>query len=190
LKNSPAKTKRSSSDKSLLLLRILVLVVVIAISAYIFFIPEKYLKLLSAYGYFGVFVVSILSNATVLIPAPGLLLVLSFGARLNPFLVGLFAGLGAALGEISGYMTGFSGQALVENRDIYERLSLWMRKNGPITIVISAFIPNPLFDLTGIIAGVLKMPLINFLIWAAVGKILKMTVVALAGAGIISLKLN
>jgi membrane protein DedA with SNARE-associated domain len=166
-----------------------VLLIVIAISTYIFFIPEEQIALLSGYGYFGVFAVSILTNATLFIPAPGLLLVLSFGARLNPFLVGLFAGLGAALGEISSYMAGFSGQALIENRDIYERLSLWMKKNGPITVVISAFIPNPLFDLTGIIAGALKMPLTNFLIWAAVGKILKMMIIALIGAGIINIKI-
>lgn len=165
--------------------RILVLIAVIAISLYIVFIPEEQIAKLEGYGYAGIFLISVISNATVLIPAPGLLIVFSMGARLNPFLVGMFAGIGAALGELSGYMAGFSGQALVENSDRYKRLSKWMQRNGPLTIIISALIPNPVFDLTGIIAGILKMPVINFVLWAAIGKILKMTVVALFGFGVL-----
>lgn len=163
----------------------IVLIAVIAVSLYIFFIPEEQLIKLEGYGYAGIFLISILSNATVFIPAPGLLIVFSMGARFNPWLVGLFAGLGAALGELSGYMAGFSGQALVEHTNRYKRLSQWMQRNGPLTIVISALIPNPVFDLTGIIAGILKMPIFSFLLWAAIGKILKMIIVALFGYGIV-----
>lgn len=161
------------------------LIAVIAISTYIVFLPEEHVKTLEGYGYAGIFLISVLSNATVLIPAPGLIIVFSLGARFNPFLVGVFAGTGAALGELSGYMAGFSGQALVENSERYKRLTQWMKRNGPLTVLLSAFIPNPFFDLTGIIAGILKMPVTRFLLWAAIGKIMKMTVIALFGYGLI-----
>ena len=175
----------SKAPKKLTFIRILVLIAVIAISTYIVLLPEEHVRTLEGYGYIGIFLISILSNATVLIPAPGLIIVFSLGARFNPFLVGIFAGTGAAIGELSGYMAGFSGQALVENSQRYQRLTQWMKRNGPLTVMISAFIPNPVFDLTGIIAGILKMPISRFLIWAAIGKILKMTVIAMFGYGLI-----
>ena len=52
---------------------------------------------------------SILSNATVLIPLPGVLLTSAMGAVFNPVYVALAAGSGAALGELSGYMAGVGG---------------------------------------------------------------------------------
>ena len=58
-----------------------------------------------------------------------------------------------------------------------------MKKNGELTILVMAFIPNPFFDLTGIAAGILKMPVWKFLFWAFIGKFFKMLLIALAGAG-------
>ena len=159
----------------------------IGISIYIFLIPEKQLEKLSTYGFLGIFAISIISNATVLIPAPGLLIVFSLGARLNPLWVGVTAGIGAAIGELSGYMAGFGGQALIENVAAYDRMVAWMQKNGPLTVILLALIPNPVFDLTGIAAGALKMPIWQFLFWAIIGKTGKMLLVAYAGGGISSL---
>ncbi|HQF63663.1 MAG TPA: hypothetical protein PLT26_14275, partial [Anaerolineaceae bacterium] len=50
-----------------------------------------------------------------------------------------------------------------------------------------AFIPNPLFDAAGMIAGALKMPLWRFLIYCWIGKCLKMLAFALGGAALIDL---
>jgi membrane protein DedA with SNARE-associated domain len=166
--------------------RLLALIFVIAVSIYIIRIPEEQVGKLEGYGYPGIFIISILSNATVLIPAPGLVIVFSMGARFNPLWVGIAAGLGATIGELSGYLAGFSGQAIVENRQLYERMVSWMKKNGPLTVVSLAFIPNPIFDLTGIAAGALKMPIWKFLFWAMIGKIIKMLLTAYAGAGLFS----
>jgi uncharacterized membrane protein YdjX (TVP38/TMEM64 family) len=54
-------------------------------------------------------------------------------------------------------------------------------------VLLLAFLPNPLFDLTGIAAGALKMPLRAFLLWCWIGKTSKMLLVALAGAGVVAL---
>jgi membrane protein DedA with SNARE-associated domain len=176
-----------SSDTLILVARVLALIFVIAVSVYIITIPEEQADRLEGYGYPGIFILSILSNATVLIPAPGLIIVFSMGARINPFWVGIAAGLGATIGELSGYLAGFSGQAIIENRQLYERMVTWMKKNGPLTVVSLAFIPNPIFDLTGIAAGALKMPIWKFLFWAMIGKIIKMLLTAYAGAGLFSI---
>lgn len=159
---------------------------VIAITVYILRMPEEQARQLEAFGYLGIFLISILANATVLIPAPGLVLVFSMGARFNPLLVGLAAGAGATLGELSGYLVGFSGQAIIEDRTRYDKMVNWMRKNGPITIIVLAFVPNPLFDLAGMVAGALRMPVYKFLFWALIGKTIKMIVFSYAGAGVLS----
>jgi membrane protein DedA with SNARE-associated domain len=104
------------------------------------------------------------------------------GAVFNPLLVALAAGTGSALGELTGYMAGFSGQGVAERTPFYERLEAWTEKFGGWTILILAFIPNPVFDIAGAAAGALKMPIYKFLFWAWIGKTLKMLLFAYAGA--------
>jgi len=59
-------------------------------------------------------------------------------------------------------------------------------KHGSWTILLLAFIPNPLFDLAGFVAGSMKLPLWKFLLLTVVGKIGKMLLFAYLGAGIYS----
>lgn len=103
------------------------------------------------------------------------------GSILHPFWVAVAAGAGAGLGELSGYLAGFSGQAVVENKDLYQRLHKWMKKNGPLTVLFLAAIPNPFFDLAGIAAGMLKMPLLKFMFWVWIGVTIKMIIFSYAG---------
>ena len=135
-----------------------------------------------AYGYPGIFLISLAANATVMFPAPSLALVFALGGVLNPILVGLAAGLGEALGELTGYLAGYSGQAVIENREIYDRLHGWVKQYGLATIFFLSVFPNPFFDLAGITAGVLRFPVGYFLLSCWLGKTLKTTVFALAGA--------
>lgn len=162
------------------------MILVIAITLYILFMPEEQAEKLASYGYAGIFLISILANATVLVPAPGLVIVFSMGARFDPLLVGLAAGAGATLGELSGYLAGFSGQAVIENQARYDQMVHWMRKYGPLTISLLAFIPNPLFDMAGIVAGILRLPVLRFLLYAFIGKTPKMLLFAYLGAGILT----
>jgi membrane protein YqaA with SNARE-associated domain len=115
------------------------------------------------------------------LPAPGLAITFAAAGVFSPFWVGVVAGAGAALGEMTGYLAGFSGQAVIENRQLYERLKSWMQRFGSATVLVLAIIPNPFFDLAGISAGALKMPVYKFLFWCVLGKILKMLAVAYAG---------
>ena len=165
--------------------RIFALVAVIGISFFVYSIRDRADEF-AVYGYPGIFIISFLANATVLLPAPGVAIVFAMGAVFNPLAVGLAAGAGGALGEISGYLAGFSGQAVIEQVKIYDRLVLWMKKNGSLTIFILAALPNPIFDLAGIAAGVLKMPLLRFLFWCFLGVTLKMTLFACLGSASLS----
>lgn len=172
--------------RRLFLLRVLALLVVVALSVYIFSIRGQ-AEQLAQYGYLGIFLVAFMAYATVLLPAPGVAIVFTMGSVFNPFYVALAAGAGAALGEVSGYLAGFSGQAVVERADIYERLTRWMTNNGPLTVLLLAAIPNPFFDLAGVAAGALKMRLPVFLFWVWIGETLKMLFFAYAGSGLLNI---
>ncbi len=142
------------------------------------------------YGYPGIFLISILANATILLPAPGFAIVFAMGGVFNPLIVGIVAGAGAAIGELSGYMAGFSGQPIAEKTKIYLRIESWMQRYGMLTIFVLAAIPNPFFDLGGMAAGALKMPLYKFYISCLLGKIIKMWLFAYAGAYSINWLIN
>lgn len=163
------------------LLRILALLAVIGLSVFLFSIRNQATQL-AAYGYPGLFLFSVLSNATVILPMPGVALTFTAGAVLNPFLVGVVAGVGSTLGELTGYLAGFSGRAVINDYKIYQRLRNWTEDHGQWAILVLAIVPNPVFDIAGAAAGALKMPVHHFLFWAGIGKTIKMVGFALAGA--------
>ena len=165
----------------LTLIRIFSLVVVIAITIFIFSIRDQADRL-AGYGYPGIFLLSIMANATLILPVPGIALTFTLGAVLHPFWVALAAGTGAVLGELTGYLAGFSGRGVVENNPTYQRIKDWTADHGGWAILLLAFIPNPLFDLAGAAAGALGMPVQVFLFWAWIGKTLKMLLFAYAGS--------
>jgi len=169
-----------------ILVRAFALIAVIGITVFLYLHRDQVSKL-QVLGYPGIFLVSLLSNATLILPIPGVLFTSAMGAIFNPFYVALAAGSGATLGELTGYLVGFSGQGVVENKKWYDRISRWMLKYGDLTIFLLALIPNPFFDIAGMVAGALKMPLWRFLLWVWLGKCLKMLAFALGGAGIAGL---
>lgn len=164
-----------------MVLRVLALIAVIGITAYIFSIRD-HVEEFAAYGYPGIFIIMLMANATVFLPAPGVAVVFAMGNVFNPLLVGLAAGTGGALGELSGYLAGFSGQAVVERTDVYKKINPWVKKYGAWAILVLSAIPNPFFDIAGIAAGMAKMPFWKFLLFCWAGQLIKMTIFAYAGA--------
>jgi membrane protein YqaA with SNARE-associated domain len=102
---------------------------------------------------------------------------------LNPYLVGLVAGIGSALGEITGYLAGSGSEKIVENEKFkkYDKYFKMIKKYDMAAIFALAFIPNPLFDIAGIAAGSLKIPLHRFLIACALGRIARYILLAYLG---------
>ena len=144
---------------------------------------------LRRYGYLGVFLIPLIGSASFILPMPGLAVIAGGGAFLDPIfgvppwaVVGLLAGLGEALGELTGYGAGYGGRAALENRRFLSRLERWMHKQGSVVMFTMAVIPNPLFDVAGVLAGVVRMPLWKFFTSVLLGKIIKSMYVAGAGA--------
>ena len=173
--NKPGSSKFMTN-----ILRILALFGVVAITIYIFSIRDR-VEQFAAFGYPGIFLIALLANATVLLPAPGVAVIYAMGAIFNPLGVGLAAGTGGAIGELSGYLAGFSGQAVVERTSAYNRIKPWVDKYGGWAIMVLSAIPNPFFDIAGIAAGIAKMPIQTFLLFTWIGQLIKMTLFALAG---------
>lgn len=134
------------------------------------------------FGYFGAFLIMLIANATVILPAPGVAVVFAMGGLLNPLGVALAAGAGGTLGEMTGYLAGYGGQAAVENTQVYNRILPWVQKYGAWVILVLSAIPNPFFDIAGIAAGISKIPLWKFLLACWVGQTIKMSMFAFAGA--------
>jgi membrane protein DedA with SNARE-associated domain len=178
--SAPEAKARAASDWKSIGLRVLALVAVIGITVYIYSIRERADEF-AAWGYPGIFLVALMANATIFLPAPGLAIVYAMGAVFQPLGVGLAAGAGGAIGELSGYLAGFSGQTVIENTKIYERVSPFVQKYGGWAILVLSAIPNPFFDVAGVAAGIVKMPMWKFLSFCLVGQIIKMTVFAYAG---------
>jgi membrane protein DedA with SNARE-associated domain len=156
--------------------------VVLGITTGIFLIRDRAAEL-AYFGYPGIFAVALLANATLILPAPWLAVIFAMGAVFHPVGVAIAAGTGATLGELTGYLAGFSGQAVIPSGLTYDRLRGWTERHGGWAILVMAFIPSPLFDVAGMAAGALRMPVVKFLLWAWVGKTLKMLAFAYAGAG-------
>ena len=163
------------------LLRVLAIAAVIGITVYIYSIRDR-VEDFAAYGYPGIFLIALMANATVFLPAPGVAVVFAMGSIFNPIGVALAAGTGGAIGELSGYLAGFSGQAVVEKTDIYNKINPWIEKYGGWAILVLSAIPNPFFDIAGIAAGMAKMKPWRFLLFCWIGQLIKMAIFAYAGA--------
>jgi membrane protein YqaA with SNARE-associated domain len=178
---SPNDTATTTPKKwRLRLVQVLTIIIVIgAVAASLYF--RDHLQELEGYGYAAVFLVGLVSNATLILPVPGLAVSSLMGGVFNPWIVGIVGGIGQALGELSGYMVGYSGQELVDENPTYDRLTSWMRRHGMLTVFVLSVTPNPIFDLGGIAAGALRYPIWKFLISCAAGKIVKNIAFALFG---------
>jgi membrane protein DedA with SNARE-associated domain len=169
---------------------ILTLLVIIAISVTLFFYgrhPEVVARL-KDYGYLGAFLISLIGNATILLPGIVLPILSGLGivfypvtGLVGPVMVGVVGAAGAAIGEMVGYMVGYSGRGIVENNQLYDRLVNQVRRWGSLAIFILSLVPF-FFDLVGIAAGVLRFPLWKFVLMCWLGRTILYTVFVVAAA--------
>ena len=169
---------------------ILLLVGMLALSAGIAFLlfkfQDTYNVSLRNYGwlaYLLVFVVSLLSSATIFVPAPGIAFVLAAAIVWDPTLVAIAAGTGDAIGETTSYWTGYIGEKIIvdEHLPAYQKAVSWMNKYGAWAIFGVALVPIVLFDLVGLAAGALKIKWWKFLLAALGGKVPRAFLVAYTG---------
>lgn len=137
---------------------------------------------LREFGYLGVFIISVLASATLFIPAPGWAIVIVMARVLDPILVGITAGVGSAIGELTAYAAGSGAAKLLHSNSHFKKFKGWIKRNDLLAIFILAAIPNPLFDVAGIAAGSLGIKWWRYLISTAAGRTLRYILLAYLGA--------
>ena len=146
------------------------------------------IRALKEWGYYGVFLISLISSATILLPAPGWAVVIAMSTVLNPYLVGLYAGVGSGIGEITGYMAGHGIVRILKKNNIdLKKYKDAIRKYDVLAVFVLAAIPNPIFDIAGIAAGSVGIPWPRFLVACVAGRVLRYVLLAYLGSFSISL---
>lgn len=153
----------------------------IAISFLIIYYREN-LEKLTTYGYLGIFLINLLGSATIVIPAPSLIATFIGGSIYNPLLVGIFSGVGASIGETTGYMAGYGGSVMITEHKHFKRVEKWMNENGFMTIFILSVIPNPIFDLSGMFAGATGYSFKKYFTAVIIGKTLRFIGISFLGS--------
>lgn len=167
------------------LVSLLLVIAIVVCIVYFYWRNPGIFKELKAYGYLGAFIISIILNATIILPVSNMAIMMSLGATLPlPFVVGLVGGFGAAIGELTGYVAGRSGRGLLARSHMYGRIEGWVMRWGWLAIFVFSVVPF-VFDLVGIAAGALRLPLWKFFIPCWLGRtVLYVFMVTMAALGL------
>ncbi len=140
-----------------------------------YFASKVDIEQLRSYGYLGAFLAGLIANATIALPVPGVAVTMGVAVAMPGewWLVALVAAVGEALGESTAYLAGYGGSAVIENKQMYQRLHYWMERYGAITVFVLSAIPNPFIDLAGITAGASQFGYPKFLLFCWLGKSVK-----------------
>jgi membrane protein YqaA with SNARE-associated domain len=136
------------------------------------------------YGYFGIFLVSLLGAASVFFPVPDSAIIFALAglSLFNPLLITVAATIGGTIGEFSGYLLGFGGRKTInkhygKNIDFFNKLFI---KYGSLAIFIFALTPLP-DDLVFIPLGVMRYNVAKAIIPAFVGKFILNLIIVYSG---------
>lgn len=134
------------------------------------------------FGYLGVFIISFIGSVSVIFPIPYTIVIFFLGSVLDPVFVAVSGGLGAAIGEFSGYAIGYSGTKIIseERRKKMGYMVKLFDKYGPASIFFFALTPLP-DDLLFIPLGVMRYPFLKAFIPALLGKTLMTFILAFSG---------
>ena len=144
---------------------------------------QEFFLQLSNLGYFGIFLISLIGSSTIIFPLPASTFVFMAAAVLNPLLLGVVAGTGAALGELVGYIFGRAGRKIGQKKfekELDKARKMFEKYGGFLALIIFAATPLP-DDVAGIIAGLLKYDVKRFFIAVSIGKIIFHLVLAYGG---------
>ncbi len=160
---------------------ILLVVGTVLLTVALVMIPVDLVQGLGNFGYLSVFLLTLLASATLVFPSPALGAALLGGAALNPWIVGVVAGIAAGLGESTGYLAGLGSSTFAVRSRLYPSIERWVHRWGILTIFILAGIPSPLIDLAGIAAGTLRMSFWRYMLACLAGKTVRFIGVAWVG---------
>ncbi len=162
--------------------------VALILSIVILYFSDQICAFFGQFMYIGVFALSLFAHATVFFPTIALQIgMISIAMHLDPLLFGIFAGIGSAIGELSGYALGRGSEGLLKNQNKFAQKIIdfqhkILKFHPEFAIFLLSAIPNPLFDFAGIFAGFAKMKWQYFVIFCALGRIIRYTLIGYFGA--------
>jgi membrane protein YqaA with SNARE-associated domain len=127
--------------------------------------------------YFAIFLISIIGNVSVIMPVPYIiaLAILVVVLPINPLLVGISAGFGASIGELSAWLLGRGTSEMIEDTSYGKRLDslakLVKKGYGIPLIIFFAATPLP-DDLLLIVLGMVNYNIGYALVACFIGKII------------------
>jgi len=143
---------------------------------------SQFLQQLTQLGYIGILAMSFIGASSIIFPIPYTIVIFLIASQYDPVLLAVFGGVGAALGEFTGYLLGFYGQRILseERRRKMEALVKLFGRYGPLAIFIFALTPLP-DDLLFIPLGIMRYKLVKAFIPALLGKVLMLFILAYFG---------
>jgi len=134
------------------------------------------------YGYFGVFLMSLVGSLSIIIPVPYTLLIYVMGGVLDPILVAIASGFGSAVGEFSGYALGYYGRAVI-SEERQRKMGFMVKvfdRYGFFAIFFFALTPLP-DDLLFIPLGIMRYSFVKAFVPSLLGKLLMSFILAYSG---------
>jgi len=124
----------------------------------------KYLEQFQILIYLGLFFTAILAGSPIPIPTPCMALTLALGSKFEPVVIGLIAGLGAAIGSMMVYFSARTGRHFLPSLNIsdpankvytsrvgkfLQRIKIpsilkFVNKRGIVGVFLFSIFPNPL----------------------------------------------
>lgn len=148
-----------------------------------YLLPEDLVQRLGAFGYLGVFIITLIANATVVVPVPYYGLVARLAQELSFPGVVLAGALGSAIGELVAFFVGRSGRGAVQDTPFYR----WVQRQlqhpwrAFLVLFLLAAPPNPAFDVAGLTAGALGLPFWLFITAVFLGRLIRIGLIAFVG---------
>ena len=146
-------------------------------------IPPDLAYRLGSLGYIGVFLITFISNATIVVPIPYFGLVAALSPGLSMVGVGIASALGSVIGESVGFFVGRSGRGVVEQTRFYRWVQRQLEHPWRAFVVLFALSapPNPAFDVAGLTAGAMGLPYWIFLSAVFLARLVRFGIVAFVG---------
>jgi membrane protein YqaA with SNARE-associated domain len=162
--------------------------VVAIVSGYFLLLLFTDMTRVEAMGLEGIFIVTLLSHATMVARDIFVPLFLALTPLYSPILLGVTAGVGGAIGDIIPYLLGLGVAETVERSESKSEdlVGRWIKKYGLLAVLVVAMTPLP--DLPVVmLAGTRRLPLHKLLMVEIVGKSVLYSLAAWVGGWIFAL---
>lgn len=124
-------------------------------------------------GYLGIFISNTLSSATVLIPAPGILTTIYSTKYYNPFAIAIISSFSYVLGDFVSYIFGFGLENHMNKSKMFKKIEKLFNIHPFLFTFFWSSIPNPIFDVIGILAGASSFSIKKYFIAVTLGRIVR-----------------